>query len=155
MNAQWWTKYNWYFCDYAALVPRAGLLAGNVQDAAEVGCDLKVGWNIKDKKDVGNNIMFSSTNGKKSWLDELSCYAYVGPDVRYYLYNHILEGSMFNHKDDGLDVDIEPFVPELRAGAALQFKSFFVHYYVVLRSKEFEHQPNHPHYGGLELGWSF
>lgn len=152
VNAQWWTKYNWYVTDWFAVVPRAGVLAGTVQDAAELGCDFKIGYNMK--KDVGSSIMFSAPKNK-SWLDDLSCYAYVGPDIRYYLYNHILEGSMFGHKDDGLDVDIEPFVPELRAGAALQFKSFFVHYYWVLRGDEFEHQPNHPHYAGLEFGWTF
>ena len=63
------------------------MLAGTVQDAAELGCDFKFGWNMK--KDVGSTIMFSSAKSK-SWLDDLSCYAYVGPDVRYYLYNHIL-----------------------------------------------------------------
>lgn len=35
-----------------AIVPRAGVFAGTVQDAAEVGCDLKIGWNMKN--DVGN-----------------------------------------------------------------------------------------------------
>ena len=30
VNAQWWTKYNWYLCEYAALVPRIGILAGTV-----------------------------------------------------------------------------------------------------------------------------
>ena len=104
VNGQWWTKYNWYLCEYIALVPRAGVLAGTVQDAAELGCDLKIGWNLKN--DVGNNLMFSSSihEKAKSFFDKLSIYGYIGADERYYLYNHFLQGTLFGHRDDGLDV---------------------------------------------------
>jgi len=60
VNADWWTKYNWYICDYVALIPRVGALVGTLQDGAEIGTDLKVGWNIKKRKDIGNNMMFSA-----------------------------------------------------------------------------------------------
>jgi len=53
VNAQWWSKYNWYICDYVALIPRGGVLVGTLQDAAEVGADLKIGWNIRKHKDHG------------------------------------------------------------------------------------------------------
>jgi len=61
VNAQWWTKYNWYICDYVALIPRGGVLVGTLQDAAEVGGDLRVGWNIRKCKDHGGaDQMFSA-----------------------------------------------------------------------------------------------
>lgn len=149
VNGQWWTKYNWFILDYLVLVPRAGVLAGTIQDAAEVGFDVKLGWNMK--KDVGNTIMFSAKQSH-SWLDDLSAWVFVGCDERYYLYNHFLEGSMFGHKDDGLDVDIEPFVFEWRCGAALQYKYFYAMYYCVFREDEFKHQKNSPDYGGICIG---
>lgn len=70
-----------------------------MQDAVEVGCDLKIGWNLKN--DVGNNLMFSApaSRSAKSWLDDLQAYVYVGADERYYLYNHFLEGSFIRSKD--------------------------------------------------------
>ena len=151
---QWWEKYNWYIYDYVALVPRVGVLAGTVQDAIEVGCDLKIGWNIRN--DVGNNIMFSSAYGKlRSWLDDLMVYVYVGVDERAYLYNHILQGSFIRSKDKDthLDVDIEPFVGEVQCGACLQFKQFTVKYYMVFRQDEFKGQKNAPNYAGLAFGW--
>lgn len=155
VNGQWWEKYNWYLCDYVALVPRLGALAGTVQDAVEVGCDLKIGWNLKN--DVGNNLMFSApaSRSAKSWLDDLQAYVYVGADERYYLYNHFLEGSFIRSKDrdQHLDVDIEPFVGEIQCGACLQFKSFVVRYYVVFRQDEFKGQKSSPNYGGLSFGW--
>ena len=117
-------------------MPRVGVLAGTVQDATEVGCDLKVGWNMKN--DVGNQIMFSAP-AKRSWLDDLSIWAFIGCDERYYLYNHFLEGSLFNDKDKNLKVDIEPFVFEWRCGAALRYRSFFAYYYAVFRQDEFKH----------------
>ena len=122
VNAQWWSKYNWKFCEYAALVPRFGVFAGTVQDAVEAGFDLKVGYNLKN--DVGNQILFSDTR-KDDPLKNLSVWGFVGCDERFYLYNHILEGSMFNHKDRDLKVDIERFVFEWRCGVALKYKRFF------------------------------
>ena len=103
-----------------AIVPRIGILAGTIQDAVEVGCDLKVGWNLKN--DVGNSIMFSAVQGKgHSWLDDLQAYAYIGADERYYLYNHFLEGSFIRSKDrdQHLDVDMEPFVGEIQGGLCI------------------------------------
>lgn len=136
MNAQWWTKYNWYVCDYIALVPRVGVLAGTIQDAIEVGCDLKVGWNLQN--DVGNSLMFSAPRNKSFW-DDVVAYVYAGVDGRGYLYNHILEGSFLSNKDDKLKVDIEPFVGEVQGGACIKYKDFSVRYYMVFRSDEFKH----------------
>ena len=155
VNGQWWTKYNYYFNDYVALVPRAGVLAGTIQDAAEIGCDLKVGWNIREHKDVGNNIMFSAPN-KSAWYNKISCWIFGGVGERYYLYNHIIEGSLFNNKDDHLsDVDIEPFVTELRAGAVLKAYDFYLAYIAVFRTDEFKGQKNAPDYGCITFGYSF
>ena len=119
------------------MIPRVGILAGTIQDAVEVGCDLKFGLNLKN--DVGNNIMFSAgkDNGK-SFLDKLSIYGYVGVDERYYLYNHFLEGSFIRNRDKGLDVDIEPFVGEIQCGAGLQYDHFIVKYYMIFRQDEFK-----------------
>lgn len=156
VNGQWWTKYNWYLCDYVALVPRAGILAGTIQDAAELGCDLKVGWNLKN--DVGNNMMFSAAptaTKAKQFFDKLSIYGYAGVDERYYLYNHFLEGSMFGHKDDGLDVKMEPFVGEVQFGIGMQYDHLIARYYITLRQDEFEHQKSSPNYAGIVIGWSW
>ena len=157
VNAQWWTKYNWYLCDYVALVPRTGILAGTVQDATEVGCDLKIGWNMKSRKSVGdkesgNSIMFSA--GKPSaWYEKLSCWVYAGIDERYYLYNHLLEGSFFTNKDKDLSVNIEHFVPEFRFGVVVRYDNFYFSYYGIRRGDEYKHQKNAPDYGGICIGW--
>ena len=154
VNGQWWTKYNWFLCDYVALVPRVGVLAGTIQDAVEVGCDLKIGWNLK--KDVGNSIMFSASKDKThSWLDDVQAYIYIGADERCYLYNHFLEGSFIRSKDrdQHLDVDIEPFVGELQGGACLRWKNFMVKYYMIVRQDEFKGQKHSPNYAGLCFGW--
>lgn len=154
VNFQWWTKYHWFITDWIALIPRAGVFAGSIQDGAELGCDLKIGYNIR--KDAGNNVMFSATAAKSSsFWDNVSIYAFVGPDGRYYLYNHILEGSLFNDKDDDLKVDILPFVGEIQCGAGLEVYGFFVKYYAVFRTHEFRNQKSSPDYGGLVLGYSF
>lgn len=157
VNGQWWTKYNWYLCDYVALVPRAGVLAGTIQDAAEVGCDLKIGWNLRN--DVGNSLMFSSSSSAKhkSFFDKLCVYVYAGADERYYLYNHFLEGSFIRDKDrdQHLDVDIERFVGEIQCGACVKYERFVIRYYMIFRQKEFEHQKHSPNYAGLSFGWEF
>lgn len=155
VNVQWWEKYNWYLCDYVALVPRAGVLAGTIQDAIEAGCDLKVGWNLKN--DSGNSMMFSapSNPSKKSFFDKLGAWTYIGADERYYLYNHILEGSFIRNRDKGLDVPIEPFVGELQWGMCLQYENFTARYYMCVRQHEYKHQKHSPNYAGLSFSWSW
>jgi len=152
VNGQWWTKYNWYVTKWLAIVPRAGIAAGTIQDFAEVGCDVKLGWNIKPT--VNNDIIFSAPK-EGSWASMLTAYVFAGVGERFYLYNHILEGSMFGHKDDGLDVDINRFVTEFKFGAVVRYDRLFATYYVVMRTDEFKHQPNSPDYGGLGFGWTF
>ena len=154
VNGQWWTKYNYYVTDWMAFVPKAGIGVGTIQDFGEVGCDLKLGYNLRKTQSAPNDIMFSAPSGL-SWKDKLAAYAFCGVSERYYLYNHILEGSMFGHKDDGLDVNIEPFVTEFRVGFVLEYDRFFASYYAVFRTDEFEHQPNRPDYGGISVGWSW
>jgi len=158
VNGQWWSKYHWYICDYVALIPRGGVLVGTLQDAAELGADLKIGWNIRKHKDVGNNNMLSATfEDNSSFWDKVVVYAFVGGDCRYYLYNHFLEGSLFNNKDKDVTVDIEPFVGEFCFGAYLEIYGVFVKYYGIVRSHEYKTQENYPDYGGLNFGyrWTF
>ena len=152
VNAQWWTKYNWYIQDWLVLVPRVGTAVGTIQDFVEIGCDLKFGYNIRPT--VANGIIFSGTRGF-DWKKKLTLYGYVGVDERYYLYNHILEGSLFNNKDKDLKVDIEPFVTEFKFGIVLKYEDFYITYYGIFRTDEFKHQKNAPDYGGICVGWSF
>jgi len=160
-NVQWWTKYNWYICDYVAFIPRAGALVGTLQDAAEVGTDVKIGWNIRKNKEVGtNNMIFSVSNQEdreKTFLDRLVAYVFVGGDCRYWLYNHFLEGSLFNHKDDSVTVEMTPFVGELTFGAYLEVYGVFVKWYGTMRTYEYKTQTEYPDYGGLTVGyrWNF
>ena len=55
------------------------------------------------------------------------------------MYNHFLEGSLFNHKDKELKVDIEPFVGEIQCGACLKYGAVTVKYYMIFRQDEFKH----------------
>ena len=156
VNGQWWTKYNWYVLnDWVAIVPKGGIAAGTIQDFGEVGCDIKLGWNIRPT--ANNEIMLSAPNKPRGnkWQDKLSAYVFGGASERYYLYNHILEGSMFGHRDDELGVDLERFVMEMRVGAVLKYDNFFATYYVVFRTHEFRGQKTSPDYGGIGIGWEW
>ena len=154
VNGQWWTKYNYYVTDWMALVPRAGVAAGTIQDMAEIGCDVKIGYNMRHVANPNSTIMFSAPAGL-DWKRKLSAWIYAGVSERYYLYNHILEGSLFGNKDKDLDVDIERFVTEFRVGAVIKYDRFYATYYAVFRTNEFKHQPNRPDYGGIGLGWTW
>ena len=74
---------------------------------------------------------------------------------RYYLYNHILEGSMFGSRDKDLKVDIERFVTEFRVGAVVRYDRFFATYYAIFRTDEYKNQKDRPDYGGICIGWTF
>lgn len=154
LNAQWWTKYNWFISDYVAIVPFGGAAVGNIQDFVEGGAQLKIGYNIG--RTVNNEILFSAPAPRGNWTwKKLSAYAYVGASERFYLYNHILEGSMFHNRDDDLSVDIERFVTEMRAGFVLKYDRFFTTYYAVFRTDEYKHQEKSPDFGGIGVGWTW
>ena len=154
VNGQWWTKYNWYLTDWMAIVPKSGVAAGTIQDFGEVGADLKIGYNIRPT--ANNEIMFSapSRRGAVKW-NKLSAYVYGGASERYYLYNHMLEGTLFGHRDDDLKATIERFVTEMRVGAVLKYDRFYATYYAVFRTDEYRHQKNAPDYGGIGIGWTW
>ena len=154
VNAQWWTKYNWSITDWIVLVPKAGAAVGTIQDFGEVGADLKIGYNIRPT--ANNEMMFSapSPRGKWKW-EKLSAYAYCGASERYYLYNHLLEGTMFGHRDDDLKVDIERFVTEMRVGFVLKYDRFFATYYAIFRTDEYKHQKKSPDYAGIGIGYTW
>lgn len=154
VNGQWWTKYSFGLCDWVELVPRAGALVGTAQDAVEVGCDLRVGWNLRPS--VGNDIMFSSPRGGvMGWLSRATAYAYVGVGERFWLYNHVLEGSLFGSRDGDLGVDIERFVGEARCGFVLKVGGLFATVYGVFREREFKGQSRSPSYGGFGIGFEW
>ena len=88
-----------------------------------------------------------------AWYDKLSAWLYAGVGERYYLYNHILEGTLFGHRDDELGVDLERFVSEFRYGVVLKYDRFYFSYYGVMRTHEFRGQKRSPDYGGLCVGW--
>lgn len=120
----------------------------------ETGVDLKIGYNIG--RPSSNNILFSAPAPRGNWRwKDLSAYAYCGAGERYYLYNHILEGSMFNNRDDDLKVDIRPFVTELRAGVVLKYDRFYATYYAIFRTDEYRHQRKSPDFGGIGIGWTW
>ena len=152
LNAQWWTRYSWFLNSWVAIVPKAGVTMGNLQDFGEIGCDLKVGWNIERPTD--NGMIFSAVE-KTPWQEKLSAYAFVGASERYYIYNHILQGSMFNHKDDNLKVGIERWVSELRVGLVFRYSRFFATYYAIFRTDEYKRQERSPDFGGIGIGWIF
>ena len=155
VNGQWWTKYNWYITDWMALVPKGGVGAGTIQDFGELGCDLKIGWNIRPT--ANNEIMFSSIryNNGKNWYDKLSAWAYAGASEKYFLYNHVLEGTLFGNRDNELRVDPERFMTEMRAGAVVKYGNLFATYYAVFRTHEFRGQKRSPDYGGIGIGWEW
>jgi len=154
VNGQWWTKYNWYVCEWMAFVPKGGMAAGTIQDFGELGADLKIGYNIKPTPN--NEIMFSAPSARGlGWEKKLSVYAYCGASERYYLYNHILEGTMFGHRDDALKADIERFVTEMRCGIVVRYDRFYATYYAVFRTHEYKHQNHSPDYAGIGIGWTW
>ena len=154
VNAQWWTKYNWYLADWIAIVPKGGLAAGTIQDFGEIGADLKIGYNIRST--ANNEIIFSAPNRRnRGLLKRLSIYAYCGAGERFYLYNHILQGTLFGHRDDNLKVDIERFVTELHCGIVVRYDRFFATYYAIFRTDEYKHQEESPDYGGIGVGYEW
>ena len=144
---------NWEF------LPHAGAAVGNVQVYANVGGELRAGWNLPDDfgtAQIGPAATTSTpVDGRQAAQrsrHNLGFYIFGRADGRAVAHNIFLDGNTFGNS---LSVDRKPLVADLSVGAAINYKNTKVAYAFVYRTKEFYGQKEPQIFGTLSMNFAF
>lgn len=120
---------------------------GNIIDSVSAGAIFRLGRNLDEE--LPNQIVFKAATDKprSPWV----YYAFVKAEERGVLYNHLLEGSLFQNERH--TVDAEPLVREGNTGFTVGYKKFRFTYTYTLLSNEWKERKGGFAFGGVDFSW--
>ena len=136
------------------VVPHVGASLGNAFIFANVGTEVRLGWNLPG--DFGDPIIRSGgvtsppsvLRRSPGWRWYIFGYA----DLRATARDIFLDGNTFA---DGHSVEKETFVTDLAFGASFVFDGFKITATQVLRTREFDRQLDEHRFGSISLSYSY
>jgi len=134
------------------LSPHVGFSAGNIATYVSGGLSLRIGNDLR--ADYGPPRIRPSLPGSSFFVPHngFGWYFFVGADARAVAHNIFLDG---NTSKDSLSVDRKPFVLDTQAGLAIVWNRTRITYTYVLRTEEYEGQPQPDRFASLSLSWHF
>ena len=141
-------------------VPHAGLAAGNAYIGANLGSQVRFGWNIPN--DFGT-YPISPGSDSSSPLDDtdprffrlfhrIGLHLFFGVDGKAVARNILLDGNTFR---DSHSVDKEYFVADFIGGIGLIIHQVKITYSHVYRTKEFKTQKDEQQFGAISASFTF
>jgi len=130
------------------VITHLGCSLGNVATYANTGFELRFGWNLPD--DFGASLIRPAGNTSFSVRQQQGGYLFAGVNGRAVARDIFLDGNTFAHSHS---IDKKYFVADLAGGAALYFRQFKLTWVQVLRTKEFDGQPDNHGFGSLSLSF--
>jgi hypothetical protein len=128
--------------------PHAGGALGNVYTYANAGFTLRYGSQLP-RDDAPLRVQPGPPGaGLYAAGDDFDWYLFAGVDGRAVARNLFLDGSTF---EDSRGVDKKPLVADLQIGVALTWRGARLSYAQVLRTREYDHQPDPTDFGALTL----
>jgi lipid A 3-O-deacylase len=141
------------------VMPHAGLAVGTVRTFANMGGELRVGFNLPDDfgtPSIGPGATTSTPVDGAMAADrsrfDLGAYFFVRADGRAVARNIFLDGNTYS---DSHSVDKHPFVADLSAGVSMNIKNTKLSYALVYRTKEFKGQDEGQLFGTVSTNWTF
>ncbi len=131
-------------------ITHLGCAVGNIATYANTGFETRLGWNLPD--DFGANLIRPAGNTRFSAKQQRGGYLFAALNSRAVLQDIFLDGNTFAHSHS---VSKKPFVADLAGGAALYFKQFKLTWTQILRTSEFDGQPDNHSFGSLTLSFFF
>ncbi|MBE2286004.1 MAG: lipid A deacylase LpxR family protein [Prosthecobacter sp.] len=139
---------NWDF------LPYIGASLGNVYTHANLGGEFRLGWNLPD--DFGTGAISDSANtptplegvAAQPWANRFGCHLFLRAEGRAVLRNIFLDGNTFRESHS---VDKRPFVADLSAGFAINWRNSKLSYAYVYRTLEYDGQSNEQIFGSITL----
>jgi hypothetical protein len=145
----------------AEIIPHYGLAAGTLFVYANAGAEARIGHRLPS--DFGtpivrpaNGIQGPTTPDDPRLTEHdrsrVGAYAFVSADVRAVAHNLFLDGSTF---EDSHSIDKQPVVADLAGGVAVYWRKARFSFAPVLRTKEFDGQPEHQLFASANLSITF
>lgn len=138
-------------------LPHVGATGGNAMTHANVGGELRFGWNLPG--DFGTSLIRPGggidaptertdprVDGSWGW------YLFLGCDGRAVARNMFLDGNLWGESHN---VEHKPFVADVNGGLAVLLGGLRISYTHVYRTEEFVGQERAQHYGSLTGAYSF
>lgn len=144
---------NWEF------LPHAGVALGNVYTYANIGGELRVGFNLPDDFGTSGIGPSSSTSTPVEGAQQaararfdLGAYVFARVDGRAVAHNIFLDGNTFG---DSVSVHRKPLVADLSVGAAVNYHNTKFTYALVYRTEEFAGQEDGQLFGAISMNFAF
>lgn len=140
-------------------LPHAGVALGNVSTYANLGGELRAGFNLPDEfgTAVIDPAATTSTPVERGQTAErarfdFGLYVFARADGRAVARNIFIDGNTFG---DSASVDRKPLVADLSVGASLNYHNTKLTYALPYRSEEFEAQKEGQLFGSVRLNLAF
>jgi len=141
-------------------IPYAGLAAGNAYTGANLGGQVRFGWNIPN--DFGTNLIRPASDSS-SPLDDtdprffrlfhsIGIHLFFGVNGKAVARNILLDGNTFR---DSHSVDKEPFCADFIGGIGLNIQRVKITFSYVYQTKEFETQKDEQKFGAMAASFTF
>ena len=141
-------------------IPHAGFAAGNVYDYANLGGELRAGFNLPD--DFGtpgidpasttSTPVEGSAQAERARIFDLGAYLFGRVDGRAVAHNIFLDGNTFQ---SSASVEREWLVADLSIGASVNYKNTKFTYAFIYRTKEFVGQKDGELFGSITVNIVF
>jgi lipid A 3-O-deacylase len=141
------------------LLPHAGFAVGNVAIYANVGAELRFGFNLPD--DFGSSTINTSAvtstpvdgvMGAERSGGDFGIHLFTRVDGRAVAHNIFLDGNTFR---DSHSVHSKVFVADLSAGVVLNYRNTGITFAAVYRTKEFDGQEEAQIFGTISLNVTY
>ena len=142
------------------VIPHTGLAIGNAFTGANIGGQVRFGWNVPN--DFGTYLIRPGSDSSAPLddtdprffapLHRFGMHVFFAADGKAVAHNILLDGNTFR---DSHSVEKEPFVAEFIGGLGMIIHRVKITYSYVHRTKEFEKQKDAQHFGALALSFTF
>ncbi|PLY03965.1 MAG: hypothetical protein C0622_03735 [Desulfuromonas sp.] len=131
-------------------ITHSGVALGNIMTYANLGLEVRAGWNIPRTFSVSRIRPAGST-----WSEDdkgFSVYLFGAVDGRAVLRDIFLDGNSFR---DSHSVDKRPLVADLSCGLVTRYRNLSLHLSFTERTREFKGQEKTHGFGSMALGYAF
>ena len=141
------------------LISHAGGALGNIFTYANIGFELRAGWNLP--KDFGTspirpggdtNAPVHQRDPRRAGDTRFGFHVFAYVDGRGVLRDIFLDGNTFANSHR---VNKRRYVADFAAGAALTYEKFKLSFAKVIRTREFDNQPANHRFGSITLSYTF
>ncbi len=134
------------------ITPSVGGSLGNVYTHAAIGTVVRFGYDLPS--DYGPPLIRPNLPGSDFFVprNDFGWYLFAGMEGRAVARNIFLDGNTFQ---DSPSVDKYPFVGGLQAGIAFTFYDTRIAYTHILRTQEFQSQPEKEEFGAITISYRF